>query len=339
VPQTVDAIEAEILCSPLAGVPAKTIFFGGGTPTFIPAPDQVRLLDAVRHIHAPMPDAEITTEANPGTVDAGKFAALRRAGFNRVSLGAQSFVDEDLVRLERVHAAAEIPRAVAAARQAGFENLNIDLMFGLPHQSRVAWNRNLTAALDLQTEHLSLYCLTIEPNTAFFKRHLRGQIELPDEETQVQMYEDCLDRMTAHGYRAYEISNFARPGCECQHNLAYWRHEDYAAYGPGAVACLTEPDGARVRTTNVKHPRAYVERVAEGTPGAAAEREILTPEAQRLEQLMLGLRLEEGLIPPPIAADALHEMRRRAWVTVEGTRIRLTRQGRHFASEVALALA
>ena len=363
VDRTVNAIEAEILRTPWAGRPAKTIFFGGGTPTFLEAPQLIRLLDAVRTVHPPLEDCETTSEANPGTVDIPKFGAMRAAGFNRISLGAQSFLDSDLLALERVHKAGDIERAVAAAREAGFDNLNLDLMFALPHQSLVAWRRNLERALALQPEHLSLYCLTIEPNTAFYKKHLRGQLTLPDDEQQVAMYDECLARTTAAGFHQYEISNFAHPGRECRHNLAYWHAEEYAAYGPGAVGCVrgsgapsslapTNPStqdevsraneegvggGDPVRYTNLKHPKLYCEAVEENKP-IPFESENLDEATLRTERIMLGLRMNEGIANEDLDPTGLETLRSRHWIEETDNRIRLTPEGRHFCSEVALAL-
>ena len=332
--RTVDAIEAEIRRTPWAGRPAKTIFFGGGTPTFLEAPQLLRLLDAVREVHPPLSECEITSEANPGTVDIPKFGAMREGGFNRISLGAQSFLDSDLLALERVHKAGDIERAVAAAREAGFDNVNLDLMFALPHQSLVAWRRNLDRALALEPEHLSLYCLTIEPNTAFYKKHLRGQLTLPDDDQQVEMYDECLARTTAAGFHQYEISNFAKPGRECQHNLAYWHTDEYAGYGPGAVGCVE-----RVRYTNLKHPKLYAEAVEAGKK-LAFESENLNEDTQRMERIMLGLRLNDGLDLKDLTLDknGLVTVRQRGWVEEKDDRIHLTPEGRHFCSEVALAL-
>jgi oxygen-independent coproporphyrinogen-3 oxidase len=334
VDRTVDAIEREIRGSAWAGRPAKTIFFGGGTPTYLEAPQLVRLLKAAMETHPPLPDCEITSEANPGTVDIPKFGTMREAGFNRISLGAQSFLDSDLLALERVHKAGDIERAVAAAREVGFDNVNLDLMFALPHQSLVAWRRNLDRALALEPEHLSLYCLTIEPNTAFYKKHLRGQLTLPDDDQQVEMYDECLARTTAAGFRQYEISNFAHPGRECRHNLAYWYAEEYAGYGPGAVGCVEH-----VRYTNLKHPKLYCEGVESGAK-LAFESENLTAETQRMERIMLGLRLNDGLDLRDLALDeaGLVTVRERGWVSGTEGRIQLTAEGRHFCSEVALAL-
>lgn len=331
--RTVDAMVEEIRRSPWRGRPAKTIFFGGGTPTFLDEASLIRIFEAVLEAHPPLDGAEITSEANPGTVDSSKFRVMRLAGFNRISLGAQSFLDSDLIALDRIHKAGDIERAVGAAREAGIDNLNLDLMFALPNQSVHAWRRNLDRALALDPEHLSLYCLTIEPNTAFYKKNLRGQLALPDDEQQVTMYEECLARTADAGFRQYEISNFAKPGRECAHNLCYWHAEEYAGYGPGAVGFV---DG--VRYTNLKHPNLYSEAVEAGRP-LPFESESLDEETRRVERIMLGLRLNAGLDPAGLNLDqkALKQLEGRGWIEANG-RIRLTDEGRHFCSEVALEL-
>jgi len=359
--RTARAIVAEIERSPFRGRPAKTIFFGGGTPTFLEEGQLVRILEAVIQSHPPVEGCEISCESNPGTADAAKYGAMRKAGFNRISLGAQSFLDEDLIRLERVHRAGEIGRAVCLARDAGFENLNLDLMFALPHQRMAAWRRNLDRAIELRPEHLSLYCLTIEPNTSFYKKHLRGQLHLPDDETQVAMYEECLDRLAAEGFQQYEISNFAKPGRECAHNLCYWHGEEYAGYGPGAVGCgmagpamgaaggspvLSASGPIRpsadspirlIRYTNLKHPERYCAAVEAGEP-AAFESEELDDATQRVERIMLGLRINEGISVDGLDAAAVAKVRDRGWIVAENGVVRLTRAGLHFCSEVALEL-
>ena len=190
--KTVNAINKEIRNSPWKNRPAKTIFFGGGTPTFLEESQLIKILDTVLEIHPPIPGAEITSEANPGTVDIPKFSSMRKAGFNRISLGAQSFHKEDLIKLGRVHEATHVGKAVTSARQAGFDNINLDLMFSLPVQSIFGWKENLELAFQLNPEHLSLYCLTIEANTRFYKLNLKGMLDLPKEEQQVQMYEIAL---------------------------------------------------------------------------------------------------------------------------------------------------
>lgn len=334
VERTVASIITEIRQSPWKGRPAKTIFFGGGTPTYLAEGQLLRILEAVQETHPPIKDAEITSEANPGTVDIPKFRAMRNAGFNRISLGAQSFLDTDLLTLGRVHQSGHIERAVNAAREAGFENLNLDLMFGLPQQSARGWNNNLDRALALDPEHLSLYCLTIEPNTAFYKLAHQGKLDLPDDEQQVDMYEECLDRMASVGYVQYEISNFAKPGRECQHNLCYWRCEEYANYGPGAVGAMDH-----TRRTNWKHPERYCEAVEKGEP-PAYEVEPLDEATQQVEKIMLGLRLNEGLSIDglELPKGKLDLLTARGWIDLDQDRLKLSRAGRHFCSEVALEL-
>lgn len=334
VPRTAAAIRNQILASPNRGRPAKTIFFGGGTPTFLTPDLLLPIFDAVCEVHPPVENAEITSEANPGTADAAKFQAMREAGFNRLSLGAQSFVDDELVRLERVHKASEIDRAVDLAGEAGFENLNLDLMFALPGQSRFVWERNLRKAISLAPEHLSLYCLTLEENTKFYKRHLKGELVLPEDDDQVAMYETACALANEHGYGQYEISNFAKEGRECAHNLCYWRCEEYAGYGPGAVQRVGE-----VRSTTLKHPERYCEAVEAGAD-LTCEVEKVDESLLRTERIMLGLRLSEGLpsdglnLPEP----SLQDLENRGWVRSENGRLILTPAGRHWCSEAALAL-
>ena len=332
--RTTAATIAELERSPWAGRPAKTIFFGGGTPTYLPTEDLLSLLEAVMRVHPPVADAEITSEANPGTADAEKFCAMREAGFNRLSLGAQSFLDTDLLRLGRIHHSGEIERAVQLARDAGFDNVNLDLMFALPGQSKRAWKDNIERAMRLEPEHLSLYCLTLEHNTPFYREHLRGTLIQPDEDDQVAMYDIALATTQAHGYEQYEISNFAKPGRQSQHNLCYWRGESYASYGPGAVGFM---DG--VRYTNLKHPERFCD-AAERGESIPYERESIDAKTHRMERIMLGLRLQEGIsiVDNRVERGPLTKMVERGWVSEEGDRIRLTAAGRHFCSEVALEL-
>lgn len=347
--RTVDAIEREILATPWAGRPAKTIFFGGGTPTFLSSDQLGRLLRAVLAVHPPASDIEITSEANPGTVDLGKFEGMRQAGFNRLSLGAQSFQPEDLVRLGRVHRAGEVGRAVTAARQAGFTRLNVDLMFGLPGQRLAGWTANLDLALALRPDHLSLYGLTIETNTRFDRLSRRGMLDLPDEDVQRAMYEHAVERTAAAGLDLYEISNFAQPGQECQHNLAYWRAEEYLGYGPGAVGCVADlAHGVRERATNLKHPERYCDGVDRGLAqgltltGAslACERETVDRTTWRTERLMLGVRLRDGVpwADLQVCPAGRAKCEARGWIEADPERLRLTPEGRHAASEVIAEL-
>lgn len=334
VERTVAAQVLEIQRSPWRGRPASTIFFGGGTPTFLSESQLLRIFDEVLQAHPPLGVCEITSEANPGTVDAAKFRAMRKAGFNRISLGAQSFLDSDLLTLGRIHRSGEIERAVEAARTAGFENINLDLMFALPNQSVHAWNRNLDRALELAPEHLSLYCLTLEPNTPFYKKHLHGNLTVPGEDDQVAMYESTLSRMSAAGFQQYEISNFAKAGSECRHNLAYWHGLDYAGYGPGAVGCVDD-----VRYTNLKLPERYAAAVESGAP-IPFESEKLGLKERRIESIMLGLRLNEGLDLGSVDVDQaqINLLTQLGWLDASDGRARLTPEGQHYCSEVALRL-
>ncbi len=331
VKRTVDAICAEIERSPHAGRPAKTIFFGGGTPTFIEAQDQQAILEAVTKIHPPVTGCEITTEANPGTVDAAKFRALRAAGFNRLSIGAQSFQAEELRVLDRVHSPDDVVKAVEAARGAGFDNLSLDLMFALPHQNMQLWIKNLDKALCLEPDHLSLYCLTIEPATRFYKLHLQGRLHQPGEGIQAEMYDYTVARAAEAGYARYEISNFARQGKECAHNLCYWRAEEYAGYGPGAVERI-----GTTRRTNMKHPERYCEAIEVGSRLACDEEE-LDADNMRVERIMLGLRLTEGVDPGEFSASAVEEVVRKGWITNNG-RVRLTDAGAHYCNQAIIEL-
>jgi len=330
VPRTVEAIGEEIARSPWRGRPAKTIFFGGGTPTFLAAEQLEFLLNQVREVHPPVEGCEITSEANPGTVDQAKFGAMVQVGFNRVSLGAQSFVPEDLIRLGRVHSSGDVGAAVSAARRAGFGNLNLDLMFALPGQNLARWKKNLDFALALKPDHLSLYGLTIEYNTRFNRLNRRGMLDLPAEDVQVEMYEAAMDLCAAAGLEHYEISNFAKPGRECQHNLCYWRNEEYAAYGPGAVGFVNG-----TRFTNLKHPERYSEAVENQQP-LWCESEQVTPEIVQIERVMMGLRLEEGVGIPE--SDTLASLLATGWMERVGEKVRLTRTGKSFHSEIVARL-
>ena len=320
--------------------PVSTVFFGGGTPTYLSAAQLDSLLHAILEAHPPVEGCEITSEANPGTVDIPKFEDMHRSGFNRISLGAQSFDSGDLMRLGRIHEPSHVAKAVGAARHAGFGNVNLDLMFALPGQSLRAWNENLRIAMSLLPEHLSLYCLTIEPNTRFYRLNSRGMLDLPDDDVQVEMYDVAIEACESHGYSQYEISNFAKPGFDCRHNLCYWRAEEYLGYGPGAVGCVETGPNARTRYTVAKHPERYCELVESGDT-VWCETETLEPATMRLETIMLGVRLAEGLPlgQVPLDPGVLASLENRGWVTCLDERVRLTPGGRHFCSEVALALA
>lgn len=216
------------------GRPVRSIFVGGGTPTVLPATALETILRAIPT--PPHAGVEFTVEANPSSADELKLDLLRRCGVNRVSFGAQSFHRDELAVLERLHDPAHIPEAVAFARRAGFENVNLDLIFGVPGQTVERWIDSLRRAVALNVEHISCYSLMFEEGTALTKRRRLGQIAAIDEELEAEMYERTIDELTAAGYEHYEISNFARPGRRCDHNMVYWLNEEYVGIGPSAVS-------------------------------------------------------------------------------------------------------
>lgn len=266
-----------------------TVFVGGGTPTCLSGRRLGWLFAQVRERLHIAPHAEITVEANPETVTDATLTALLDAGVTRLSLGIQSFSDASLKRLGRHHSAARAVRAVRQARQAGFRNLNIDLMFAVPDQHIADWDKTLARALDLEPEHLSTYCLTIEEGTPFARLAADGQLALPHESTQLAMYERGIDRLTGHGYRQYEVSNFARPGMECRHNLTYWTGGNYLGLGPSAHSHV---DGRRF--ANVRRLGQYLQLIE--SYGTATDLDEHLSTGQRAgESILLGLRMTEGL--------------------------------------------
>lgn len=269
--------------------PFTSVFFGGGTPSLLTGEQLRDLVAFLRATFSFFPDAEVSLEANPGSLDAAKLEAYRDAGVNRLSLGAQVFDDAMLQLLGREHTMKHIGESYHLARRVGFENLNLDLIFGLPGQRLSDWQNTLDAALELAPEHLSLYGLTVEPKTVFAYRQRRGELSLPDEETQAEMYEEALDRLEAAGYCHYEISNFAKPGYECRHNRLYWENAPYLGLGPGAWSYL---DGERYG--NLRSLGGYLKRLREGFL-PVAERERLTGRAARAETIIQALRLREGI--------------------------------------------
>lgn len=338
----VDALHLEIEQTPYAGANVPTIFFGGGTPTFLTGEELAHLLDHLSRKFRIEPGAEITSEANPGTVDLHKLQCMKQAGFNRVSFGVQSFDAAELKRMERIHSPEEVFLAVQAAREAGFDNLNLDLIYALPDQTPERWQDNLRQAVELQPEHLALYGLMLEPNTRFYHLYQKGQLTLPEDEVQVEMYEYARDFARSNGYEQYEISNYAKPGYECRHNLVYWHNESYLGFGPGAVSYI---EGRR--WMNMRHPREYVRRVNAGEQ-LEFESESITGWESAAETIMLGLRTREGVdldalerrYHLPIALyfrEAVQRLIQRGWLEQTGTRIHLTEHGFLWHSEASLA--
>ncbi|GFZ89280.1 radical SAM family heme chaperone HemW [Nesterenkonia alkaliphila] len=267
----------------------STVFFGGGTPTLLPAPELARILDAARKLFGFVPGAEITTEANPDTVTAESAQLLAEAGFTRVSLGMQSAVPQVLATLDRTHNPDNVPAAHQAARAAGLET-SLDLIYGTPGESLADWERSLEAAIALEPDHISAYSLIIEEGTAMAAQIRRGALADIDPDDQADKYLLAEQLLSRAGYHWYEVSNFSRtPKTRSQHNLNYWLDADWWGAGPGAHSHL-----AGVRWWNVKHPAAYAQRLHQGlSPGHG--REILDAQAKVLEHLMLRLRIREGL--------------------------------------------
>jgi oxygen-independent coproporphyrinogen-3 oxidase len=274
------------------GRAVDSVFFGGGTPSLMPPETVAALLDGVRSHWAVMPDVEITLEANPNSAEAERFRAFAAAGVNRLSLGVQALDPAALRLLGRAHGRDEAIAAIEHAR-ANFPRFSFDLIYARPCQSVAAWRSELDEALALAGEHLSLYQLTIEPGTAFATFARRGELALPEEDSTAALFEMTHERLAAAGLPAYEISNHARPGAECRHNLAYWRYQDYAGIGPGAHGRLTRA-GSKFATRQYRLPEKWLAAVeAEGT--GIEETTPIGREAAIEEMLMMGLRLVEGV--------------------------------------------
>jgi putative oxygen-independent coproporphyrinogen III oxidase len=288
------AFESEI-ASTAARVPGRavsSIFFGGGTPSLMQPSTVQAILDSIGKHWSVAPDVEVTLEANPTSVEATRFRGYRAAGVNRVSLGVQALDDIALKELGRLHTAQEALDAVAVARSI-FDRYSFDLIYARPQQSLDAWAAELKRAIAEAAEHLSLYQLTIEPDTPFFGLHKAGKLIVPDEDLARDLYDLTQSICSDAGLPAYEISNHARPGAECRHNLVYWRGHDYAGVGPGAHGRLTI-DGRRVATATEKRPEAWLMRVEETGTGFTVDEKLTSGEAAD-EYLLMGLRLAEGI--------------------------------------------
>jgi putative oxygen-independent coproporphyrinogen III oxidase len=274
------------------GARVTTVFFGGGTPSLMEPATVADLIGRIASRWGLAPEAEITLEANPTSVESARFRDLRQAGVNRVSLGVQALNDRDLKFLGRGHNAGEARRAVDLARR-HFPRFSFDLIYARPGQETASWRAELSNALAMAGDHLSLYQLTIEPGTAFAPAHARGDFTLPDDDQAGSLYEATQEILGAAGLPAYEISNHARPGQECRHNLAYWRSQDYAGIGPGAHGRLSTGPG-RYAARQYRAPETWLEAVEKHGHGTESV-ERLSASERRAELLMMGLRLAEGV--------------------------------------------
>ena len=283
----------------------STIFFGGGTPSLMQPSSVQTILDCIAEHWSVAPDVEVTLEANPTSVEAKRFRGFRTAGVNRVSLGVQSLDDVALKELGRLHSAQEALDAVAIARSI-FDRYSFDLIYARPQQSRDAWATELKRAIVEAAEHLSLYQLTIEPDTPFFGLHKAGKLPVPDEDLARDLYDLTQEICADADLPAYEISNHARPGAECRHNLVYWRYHEYAGIGPGAHGRLAI-DGTHHATATERRPESWLMRVEANGHGLVSD-ETLTRSEQADEFLLMGLRLAEGIDPQRYAAFSGHPL-------------------------------
>jgi oxygen-independent coproporphyrinogen-3 oxidase len=324
------------IASTAARTPGRTvtsIFLGGGTPSLMQPATVAGILDAIGKHWTVAPGAEVTLEANPTSVEAGRFAGYRAAGVNRVSLGVQALDDAALKELGRLHSAQEALDAVAIARRA-FERTSFDLIYARPRQTPQAWADELRRAIAEAAEHLSLYQLTIEPETPFSTLHELGKLVVPDHDTARALY-DVTQEICAHaGLPAYEVSNHARPGAECRHNLVYWRGGEYAGIGPGAHGRL-DIGGRRRATVTEKRPEAWLIRVEQLGHGIVVD-DVLTAEERADEFLLMGLRLAEGIAPAryealagrPLDPARIATLTAHGFVERDGAgQLRVTREG------------
>ena len=359
IPRYVKALQAEIADwgRLLDRPPARTVFFGGGTPSCLPPRDIAALCAAAREAFAVPDDAETSLEANPGDCDPGRLASYLDAGINRLSIGVQSFDDALLETLGRRHDSAQAETAFRLASDAGFANVNLDLIFGLPGQTIDQWQASLDRALQCGPEHLSLYALTLEPGTPMERRVRDGRMPAPDPDLAADMYELAEATLAQAGFRHYEISNWALPGRECRHNLAYWRMEPYLGAGAGAHSFLLER-----RFANVASPHAYADRLpparkptrepdstahpasAMSNAGAVESIEETTPESLMADTMMMGLRLNSGVNDADFRSQfgaglaatfgpVIDELSDAGLLESDGEGIRLTPRGRLLGNE------
>jgi putative oxygen-independent coproporphyrinogen III oxidase len=339
------AAEIAATASRVPGRTVSTIFMGGGTPSLMKPETVGAILDMIGRHWTVAPDVEVTLEANPTSVEATRFRGYRAAGVNRVSLGVQALDDVSLKELGRLHTAQEALDAVKIARTA-FDRYSFDLIYARPGQTPQAWRAELEQAIAEAAEHLSLYQLTIEQETPFAALHAAGKLAIPDDDRARELYDMTQEITAAHGLPAYEVSNHARPGAECRHNLVYWRYHEYAGIGPGAHGRLVI-DGERHATATEKRPESWLMRVEAGGHGVTTDDTLLKSE-QADEFLLMGLRLAEGIDLARYAAfsgHALDEARIKALGAegmVEATpdgRLRVTRAGFPLLDAVVADLA
>ena len=319
--------------------PIRTIFCGGGTPTLLPVDDLAKLMRSLKRVVQTSPVIEFTVEANPATVDDEKTTLLIEHGVTRVSMGAQSFFPEELATLERIHSPDDIAPSVRTLRNAGVPQINLDLIFGIPGQTLDTWRQSLTRAMELEPDHIACYGLTYEPGTPLTAMRDHHRITPCDENLETDLYLCTIETLGVNGYAQYEISNFARPGCQCQHNLLYWRNQDFIGVGPSAAGCA---NGRRYK--NIADIAGYV-RLIDENGHAEVESEDLDPETLMIEMIMMQMRLLEGLSieafrsrtgadPLVMFAEPLERLGSLDLVVVSDSNIAMTDRGRLVADFV-----
>ena len=338
----IDALAVEMALYASQACSLKTVFLGGGTPSILSPSALERLFSDIRSNFRLHSDAEVTVECNPGTVDPEKLDVFRRVGVNRLSFGVQAMDDETLRSLGRIHKVKHVLHSYYLAREVGFDNINLDLIFALPNQTLHHWRYTLRETIVLQPDHISAYNLTLEEGTPFYEWHQAGKLKKASNDLEAAMYETTIETLTGAGFGHYEISNFAKPGRTAKHNLVYWNNEPYVGLGPGACGYVNG-----VRYTNVRSVPGYVRSLAQGeTP--VAETEQLTGRDEKAETLILGLRKREGVCHEAYQSrfgepiDAAFRDVVRKWLNLElltwqGNNLRLTDAGLMVANEVFMS--
>ena len=338
-----DALRTEMELYALQTAPLQTIFIGGGTPSILSANALEQLFADIQKHFQICPDAEITVECNPGTVNGEKLSVMKNAGVNRLSFGLQAMQDETLRQLGRIHTVDEFLHSYHLAREHGFDSINIDLIFALPKQTKEAWQHTLSETIALEPEHISAYNLVMEESTPFYEWWKAGELVLPAEDTEADMFQWTIETLTSHGYTHYEICNFARPNREVKHNLVYWNNQEYVGLGVGACGYV---DG--VRYTNIRGIRPYIEALHQHKK-PISETERLTGHAEKAETLMLALRKREGICLADYERRFGEKLEVEFGETIQkwtdldlleqnGTHLRFTQRGLFLANEVFMEL-
>ena len=325
----IDAVLRELDTAPKDTVP--TIFFGGGTPSLLPADDLGRVITAIKNRNGFAPDCEITLEANPDSVTAEKLAQYLKVGFNRISFGMQSAKPHVLAVLDRTHNPANVEKAISMARATGFKSISVDLIYGTPGESLDDWRETVNAALALDIDHISAYALIVETGTKLAAQIKRGDLTMPIDDLMADMYL-LVDQMCEEaGLTWYELSNWSKPGHECRHNIAYWQNKNWWGLGPGAHSHV---DGKRF--WNLKHPTTYKQKLFAGE-SPILDSELLTAEQIKDEAILLGIRMREGLeiaLLQPHQLEVLSEYRHNGFVEINEDRVLLTPTGRLIADRI-----